>query len=88
MNSFQQIYYRLGIPLLDEKTDGPTTFTLFLGLIQGKSNVTLKQLQSIIGSLGFVTRALPTGRTFTCRMYGLMSGVAKQYNFVHLTKEI
>lgn len=113
MDSFQQICYRLGVPLSDEKTEGPTTYIVFLGLgldsvstsifipkekvealkkdilqIQGKSKVTLKQLQSLAGSLAFVTRALPAGRTFTCRIYGLMSGVSKPYHFVRLTREI
>lgn len=94
MDSLQQMCYRLGVPLSDEKTEGPTTYIVFLGLgldsvstsifipkekvealkkdilqIQGKSKVTLKQLQSLAGSLAFVTRALPAGRTFTCRIY-------------------
>lgn len=113
MDSFQHICFRFGVPLSHEKTEGPTTYIVFLGLgldlvsssifipkekvealkkdilqIQGKSKVTLKQLQSLAGSLAFVTRALPAGRTFTCRIYGLMSGVSKPYHFIRLTREI
>lgn len=43
--------------------------------VQGQSKVALKQLHSLTGSLAFVTRALPTCKTITYRIYGLMPGV-------------
>jgi hypothetical protein len=48
-----------------------------------KKKVTLKQLQSLCGSLAFCTRALPAGRVFCRRLY---LATAKAKKPLHLNK--
>ena len=50
--------------------------------------VTLKQLQSLVGALAFVVKALPAGRAFSRRIYGAMEGVKKSFHFIRITSEI
>ncbi|XP_050390001.1 uncharacterized protein LOC126808959 isoform X3 [Patella vulgata] len=49
-----------------------------------KRKVTLKQLQSLLGLLNFVTLVVVPGRTFLRRLYDLTIGVAKPYYKVRL----
>lgn len=39
--------------------------------------LTLKQLQSLVGALAVVVKALPAGRAFSRRLYGAIEGVKK-----------
>lgn len=56
--------------------------------LQDKKTITLKQLQSLAGSLSFITKALPAGRAFSCRLYGLMSGASKPHHLIRLSRGI
>ena len=56
--------------------------------IQGKSKITLRQLQSLAGSLAYISKVLPVGRAFSCRLHGLIYGVCKPHQFVRITREI
>ena len=40
-----------------------------------RNKITLKELQSLAGSLAFCSKALPSARAFNRRFYGAMSGV-------------
>ena len=48
--------------------------------------VTLKQLQSLCGSLAFCTRALPAGRAFSRSLYMATSKATKPHHFIRITK--
>ena len=39
----------------------------------GRRSCTRKELESLVGSLGHATRVVPSGKTFLCRMYELLS---------------
>lgn len=52
--------------------------------VLSKRKATLKEMQSLTGSLAFCTRALPSGRTFNRRLYGSF----KPHHFIRLTKGI
>lgn len=56
--------------------------------VQDKKKITLKQLQSLSGSLAFITEALPAGSAFSCRLYGLMSGASKPNHLIRLSRGI
>ncbi|XP_033738793.1 uncharacterized protein LOC117326238 isoform X1 [Pecten maximus] len=113
MDTFDGLCYELGIPVADEKTEGPTTCLSFWGLeidtiemvvrvplqkvqevirlidqILPKVKVRLKELQSLAGSLAFCTRAMPGGRAFCRRIYGVMSGVSEPHYFIRITKGV
>ena len=85
---------RLGVPIAQEKTEGPTTKLHYLGFlidtekmlitildeiflelkskikfVLGRKKVTLRDLQSLCGSLVFCSKALPAGRAFSRRIY-------------------
>jgi hypothetical protein len=87
LQTFHKVCQHLGVPIAHEKTEGPVTEIVFLGLkidtkkqtvtiplekleeivlkikiVLKKSKVTLKQLQSLIGSLKFACRAVAPGR--------------------------
>jgi len=47
-----------------------------------RSKITLKELQSLAGSLAFCSKALPSARAF----YGAMSGVSKPYHFIRVSR--
>ena len=92
---FHKTCQHLGVPIAHEKTEGPVTEIVFLGLkintskqivtipaekleemvekiklVMNLSKVTLKQLQSLIGSLNFACRAVAPGRAFLRRLIG------------------
>ena len=50
--------------------------------------VTLKEMQSLTGSLAFCAKAMPSARAFIRRMYAAMSGVRQPYHRIRLSKGI
>ena len=111
MSSFSKMCSMLGVPVADEKTEGPITSMEYLGLLIDtqemlvkipheklkklleeidiiifSKKVTLKQLQSLCGLLSFCTRALPSGRAFSRRLFMAMSKVSKPFHFIRVTK--
>ena len=107
---FKEICHRLGVPLAEDKTVGPTSNIVFLGLqidselmtisiplvkitaIIDKikdalkmSKITLRQIQSLIGSLSFVCKAISPGRAFLRRLIDLTRGVTKPWFKIRLT---
>ena len=50
--------------------------------------VTLKQLQSLCGSLTFCTRALPDGRAFSRRLYSNTPKTKRPHHLTKATKEM
>ena len=56
--------------------------------VLSKRKVTLKEMQSLIGSLAFCTRALPSDRTFNRRLYGSFNNASKPHHFIRLTNGI
>ncbi|XP_052220819.1 uncharacterized protein LOC127837617 isoform X1 [Dreissena polymorpha] len=113
MATFRSVTSNLGVPVAEEKTDGPTTILTFLGLILdtnkmeiripkpklqqvrekiealvSKQKATLKEIQSLIGSLNFCCRAIPLGRPFCRRLIDKTCGLTKPHHHCRLTKEI
>ena len=112
LKSFQEICQNLGVPLADEKTEGPTPVITFLGLeidaarqviripdnklvklravvdsALSAKKLTLKNLQSIIGSLQFVSKAVPPGRAFLRRLINLTVGLRHPSHRVRINNE-
>lgn len=52
------------------------------------SKVTLRQLQSLTGSLAFCAKAMPSARAFIRRLYSAMSKVKKSFHKIRVTKGI
>ena len=50
--------------------------------------MTLLQIQSLIGSLSFLCKAIHPGRTFLRRLIGLTCGVKKSYYKIRITMEV
>jgi hypothetical protein len=48
--------------------------------------ITLKELQSLAGSLVFSFKVLPSARAFNRRFYGAMSGVSKPFHFIRISR--
>jgi hypothetical protein len=59
-----------------------------IDFILSKSKVTLRQLQSLTGSLVFCTKAMPSARAFVRRMYSAMSHATRPHHKVRVTKGI
>ena len=57
-----------------------------LEVIQSKKT-TVKKIQSLAGSLNFITRAVPHGRPFTQKMYDLVAGLQLNWH-VSVTSEV
>ena len=110
MFQYKTICEDIGVPLANEKTEGPTTLIDYLGLtidtvkmlikipdkkvkellekitrLASMKKVTLKELQSICGSLAFCTKALPAGRAFSCRLYMATTRASKPFHFIRVT---
>ena len=91
----------LGVPLADDKREGPTTCLEYLGILLDsaslearlpadklqdihhslnawatRSSCSKRELLSLIGTLSFAAKVVPTGRTFLRRMIDLSSSVA------------
>lgn len=113
MQIFKTIMQDIGVPLADEKTEGPAQILVFLGLeldsqkmmvripltkltevVQkieftlSKKSVTLKEMQSLIGSLNFCCRAIVVGRPFCRRLINSTCGVTRSYHHVRISNEI
>ena len=111
VDSFSNVCNRLGVPLAKDKSVGPTTRLVFLGLeidsvrqeisipseklakisakVQEALNsekMSLRSLQSVIGSLSFVCKAVPPGRAFLRRLIDLTLGVKHAWHKIRLTK--
>jgi len=111
MDTFDRICNRLGIPVAQEKTEGPSTTIHYLGLlidtekmiiqipdekvaelkckikfVLGRKKVTLRDLQSLCGSLAFCSKALPAGRAFSRRIYFATSNVKKPYHYIKVNE--
>ena len=54
---------------------------------QRRKSATLKELQSLIGTLNFVCRVVPPGRPFLQRTINLTTGAKKPHHHIRLTKE-
>ena len=113
MQIFRGCMYELGVPLAEEKTEGPTEVLCFLGLeldsvdmvvripmdkiveligkidmVLHKEKVTLKQMQSLIGSLNFCCRAIVPGRPFCRRLINATCGLTQPFHHLRITKPI
>lgn len=113
MGSFDTICKELGVPLSEEKTEGPSTYITFLGLgintinqtifipkdkvdtlksmihnVYTRRKVTLKVMQSLVGSLAFVTKAIPAGRAFCRRFYDSLSQGYKKHHYITISKAL
>lgn len=113
MQIFQEVMSELGVPLAEEKTEGPTEILVFLGLllnskdmtvripsekiaqirekilyVLSKQKVTLKEMQSLIGSLNFCCRAIAMGRPFCRRLIDKTCGLTKPFHHLRITQGI
>ena len=114
METFFKLCQSLGVPIADEKTEGPTTILVFLGLeldlelmevripidkvkqivklmeevLQHKRSVTLREMQSIIGSLNFMCRAIVPGLPFCRRLINSTNDTKGPYHHIRLTKRM
>ena len=110
LSSFHAVSETFGVPIASEKTEGPTTVLVFLGLeldsilmqvriplekikliitqiqdiLRHKRSVTLKELQSLLGSLNFMCRAVVPGRPFCRRLIDATCGVTSRHHFIRL----
>ena len=101
MHTFFNCCEHLAIPTADEKTEGPTTVIVFLGLeidsvlmqvriptekikvlvdqilyiLKHKRSVQLQELQSLIGSLNFMCRAIVPGLPFCRHLIDTTGGI-------------
>ena len=51
-----------------------------------RNKITLKELQSLAGSLVFCLKDLPSARAFNKRLYGAMSGVSKPLHLIRVSR--
>ena len=51
----------------------------------GKHKITLRELQSLVGSLAFVTKAIPGGRAFCRRLYAALGQGSKPHHFIRIS---
>jgi hypothetical protein len=107
---FVELCKYLRIPLAEDKTVGPSTRIVFLGLeidsdamlircpidkveaaakklrrFIGLKRICLRELQSLIGFLQFICRAVRPGRAFLHRMTALTRGLAKPHHMVRIS---
>lgn len=113
MQSFHEVCSDLGVPLADEKTEGPSSTICFLGIefdsnkmemrlpvkkvsdlqvklreILSKKKVTLKSLQSLIGSLNFACQVVRPGRAFCRRLINATKGIQKSHHHIRVNSEM
>lgn len=67
----------------DKKAKCLTTIQTMLA----KKKATLKEIQSVVGLLGFATKVVVPGRAFLRRLINLTRGVTKPYYHIRLTKQ-
>lgn len=53
-----------------------------------RRSITLKQLQSLLGKLNFVTKAIAPGRAFVRRMHNATIGIINPHHFIRLNQEM
>lgn len=110
VDTFDFICGDIGVPLNEDKTVGPVTTIVYLGLeidsengiiriphekiialihlleaFKDRKKITLKQLQSLVGSLNFICRAIPSGRAFNRRFYNAMSQARLPHHFIRVS---
>ncbi|XP_063426544.1 uncharacterized protein LOC134710223 isoform X1 [Mytilus trossulus] len=56
--------------------------------VLGRKKITLRDLQSLCGSLAFCAKALPAGRAFSRRIYLASSHAKKPHHYVRITEGI
>ena len=92
----------LGVPIAEHKTEGPCLVIEFLGITllsdklsrlsnklnswHTKQSTTLRELQSLIGTLNFACKVIASGRAFLQRIINLTRGVSKPHHHIRLTK--
>lgn len=52
----------------------------------GKRKISLVGVQSIVGSLNFICRAIPTGRAFLRRLIALTQGISRPHHMVRISQ--
>jgi len=113
MDTCQNVLALLKVPIAEDKTEGPTTVIVFLGLeldsdemvvripkekiseivdkikhVLSKDKVTLRVMQSLIGSLNFACRAVVPGRPFCRRLINAICGLTKQHHHLRVSKGV
>lgn len=113
MNAFRERLGHFGVPIAEDKTEGPKTLICFLGLeidseemvvripmqkvqeiierigiILGREKVTLRMMQSLIGSLNFACRAIVPGRPFCRRLIDAICGLTRPHHHLRVKAEI
>ena len=113
MDRFLECTSVLGVPVAKEKTEGPKTVIIFLGLeldsdqmviripavkvleivekikaVLAKEKVTLKIMQSLIGSLQFACKAIVPGRPFCRRLIDSICGLTKPHHHLRINQGI
>ena len=111
VTGFERVCKKLGVPLAANKSVGPTSCLVFLGLeidsirqtvsipsdklekvtekikhALENTTITLKELQSLIGSLTFVCKAVTPGRAFLRRLIDLTCNIKKSWHKIRLSK--
>ena len=106
-------FQELGVPIAEEKIEGPDTRIKYLGLIVdtvsmsvtlpedklsdlksaitsclGRSKITLRELQSLIGKLSFACRAVVPGRAFLRRLIDATIGVKMPHHRIRVNKSM
>ena len=102
----------LGVPLAEEKIEGPSTRITYLGIMidslrmtieitderyhdsltllskwADKRTCTQRQLKSLIGKLGFISKIVRPGRMFSRRLIDLSTIVKRLHHHITLNKE-
>jgi len=109
--SLIKLFVDIGVPLVADKTIGPTTQIQFMGILidseaqmcqlpadkldrlkaeliswQLKKKASLKELQSLLGSLSFACRVIRPGRTFLRSIIELTKKLKRPYHRIKLTR--
>jgi hypothetical protein len=105
-------FHDLGIPLAEEKIEGPSTSIIYLGITINSADMTIeitderyhdtmtilnnwnhrrtctkRQLKSLIGKLGFISKVVRPGRMFSRRLIDLSTTVQRLHHHITLNKE-
>ncbi|XP_053404896.1 uncharacterized protein LOC128558742 [Mercenaria mercenaria] len=57
-------------------------------LVKNQKKITLKQLQSVVGLLNFISKAIPAGRAFLRRLYDAMAYAKKPHHFIRISRNM
>lgn len=111
LQSILDLFESLGVPIAQEKVEGPATCLKFLGLevdtvamevrlptdkingllsvindvLNNKSKITLKELQSLLGKLNFACRAVVPGRAFSRRLIDATCHAKQPHHRIRIT---